>query len=85
MENYNEPSLVNIGTGEDISIKDLANLVKRITGFNGELEFDTSKPDGTPKKLMDASKLHSTGWKHKVELEDGIAMAYEDFLSKENS
>lgn len=82
MENYNEPGLVNIGTGEDISIKDLALLVKKITGFEGELEFDTSKPDGTPKKLMDASKLHSTGWKHKVELEDGIKLAYQDFLSK---
>ena len=85
MENYNEPSLVNIGTGEDISIKDLALLVKRITGFDGALEFDTSKPDGTPKKLMDASKLHATGWKHKVELEDGIRMAYKDFLSRENT
>ena len=84
MENYNEPSLVNIGTGEDISIKDLALLVKRITGFEGALEFDTSKPDGTPKKLMDASKLHATGWKHKVDLEDGIRMAYKDFLSGKN-
>ena len=82
METYNEPGLVNIGTGEDISIKDLALVIKRIIGFEGDLEFDSSKPDGTPKKLMDASKLHSTGWKHKVELEDGIRMAYEDFLSK---
>lgn len=82
MENYNEAQLVNIGTGEDISIKDLALLVKRVVGFEGDLEFDTSKPDGTPKKLMDVSKLHATGWKHKVELEDGIRLAYEDFLSK---
>ena len=83
METYNEPGLVNIGTGEDISIKDLALLVKKTTGFDGELEFDTSKPDGTPRKLMDVSKLHSTGWKHKIELEEGIELAYKDFLEKE--
>jgi GDP-L-fucose synthase len=82
MLNYNEPHLINIGTGEDITIKDLALLVKKIIGFNGELIFDTSKPDGTPRKLMDVSKLHSKGWKHKVELEEGIKLAYQDFLSK---
>jgi GDP-L-fucose synthase len=82
MENYNEASLVNIGSGEDISIKDLALLIRKVVGFDGELEFDTSKPDGTPRKLMDVSKLHSTGWRHKVELEDGIRSAYDDFLSK---
>ncbi len=85
METYNEPSLVNIGTGEDISIKDLALLIKGIVGFEGELEFDTSKPDGTPKKLMDVSKLHAAGWKHKVQLEDGIRLAYQDFLNKEEA
>lgn len=85
METYNEPSLVNIGTGEDISIKDLAMLIKGIVGFEGELEFDTSKPDGTPKKLMDVSKLHEAGWKHKVQLEDGIRLAYQDFLKKEDT
>jgi GDP-L-fucose synthase len=83
METYNEPSLVNIGTGEDISIKDLALLIKRIIGFEGELEFDSSKPDGTPRKLMDVSKLHAAGWTHKVQLEEGIKLAYEDFLSHE--
>jgi len=83
METYNEPNLVNIGTGEDISIKDLALLIKRIIGFEGELEFDSSKPDGTPKKLMDVSKLHAAGWRHKVQLEEGIRLAYEDFLSHE--
>ena len=82
MENYNEPGLVNIGSGEDISIKDLALLIKKVVGFEGELEFDTSKPDGTPKKLMDVSKLRSTGWKHKIELRDGIKLAYEDFLAR---
>lgn len=85
METYNEPSLVNIGTGEDISIKDLALLIKKVTGFDGELEFDSTKPDGTPRKLMDVSKLHSTGWKHKVQMQDGIYLAYQDFLSKETS
>ncbi|MBC7912558.1 MAG: GDP-L-fucose synthase [Pyrinomonadaceae bacterium] len=81
MENYNEAELVNIGTGEDISIKDLALIIKKIIGFEGELEFDSTKPDGTPKKLMDASKLHATGWKHQIELEEGIKLAYEDFLT----
>ncbi len=82
MEHYNEPNLINIGTGEDISIRDLALLVKKVTGFEGALEFDSTKPDGTPRKLMDVSKLHSQGWKHTVELEDGIRLAYRDFLEK---
>ncbi|MXV17437.1 GDP-L-fucose synthase [Hufsiella ginkgonis] len=82
MLNYNEEGLINIGTGEDISIKDLAMLVKQITGFKGEIHFDTSKPDGTPRKLMDVSKLHSKGWKHTIDLEEGIALAYQDFLSR---
>ena len=80
MENYNEPNLINIGTGEDLTIKDLALLVKKVTGFEGELTFDSSKPDGTPRKLMDVSKLHNLGWKHEVELEQGIELAYQDFL-----
>ncbi|MEK6476143.1 GDP-L-fucose synthase [Catalinimonas sp. 4WD22] len=79
MDNYNEPELVNIGTGEDIAIKDLALLIKDIIGFEGELRFDTSKPDGTPRKLMDVSKLHSYGWKHKIGLREGIASVYEEF------
>ena len=79
MQNYDEPNLINIGTGEDVSIKELALLVKRIVGFTGELVFDSSKPDGTPRKLMDVSKLHSKGWKHTIELEDGIKLAYRDF------
>ncbi len=76
MQNYNEAGLVNIGVGEDITIKDLALLVKKIVGFGGELKFDTSKPDGTPRKLMDVSKLHSFGWKHKINLEEGINGVY---------
>jgi GDP-L-fucose synthase len=84
MQNYDEPGLVNIGTGEDISIKDLAVLVKKIIGYEGEIEFDTTKPDGTPRKLMDVTKIHNKGWKHKIGLEEGINLAYNDFLSKEN-
>jgi GDP-L-fucose synthase len=81
MQNYNEEGLVNIGTGEDISIKDLALMIKGVIGYDGEINFDTSKPDGTPRKLMDVSKLHNKGWHHKVELRDGIKLAYEDFLA----
>lgn len=83
MQNYNEPGLVNIGTGEDISIKDLAALVKKTIGYKGEINFDTTKPDGTPRKLMDVSKLHSQGWQHKIELEEGVGLAYQDFLKHE--
>jgi len=82
MQNYNEPGFVNIGTGEDMSIKDLALLVKETIGYKGALEFDTTKPDGTPRKLMDVSKLHGLGWKHHIELQEGIALAYHDFLNK---
>jgi GDP-L-fucose synthase len=80
MQHYDEEGLVNIGTGEDISIKNLALLIKRIVGYEGEINFDTSKPDGTPRKLMDVTKLHNKGWKHKIELEEGIKLAYKDFL-----
>ena len=82
MQNYNESGLVNIGVGEDITIKDLALLVKKIVGYTGELKFDTSKPDGTPRKLMDVSKLHSFGWKHKINLEQGIAAVYSEVKDK---
>jgi len=82
MENYNESGLVNIGTGEDLSIKELAELVKETVGFEGTIDFDTSKPDGTPRKLMDVSKLHSQGWKHTIDLPEGVSLAYQDFLSK---
>ena len=78
MQNYNEAGLVNIGVGEDITIKDLALLIKKIVGFEGELKFDTSKPDGTPRKLMDVSKLHSFGWKHRINLEEGITAVYNE-------
>jgi GDP-L-fucose synthase len=82
MENYSEPGLVNIGTGEDISIKELAELIKKVIGFEGEIDFDTSKPDGTPRKLMDVTKLAEAGWKYHIRLEEGVTLAYADFLSK---
>ena len=80
MENYNESELVNIGTGEDVTIENLAALVKQIIGFQGKIVWDTAKPDGTPRKLMDVSKLHGLGWHHKIALEGGIKLAYQDFL-----
>lgn len=82
MQHYNEAGLVNIGVGEDITIKDLALLVKKIVGFEGELKFDTSKPDGTPRKLMDVGKLHSFGWKHRINLEEGITAVYNEVRNK---
>jgi GDP-L-fucose synthase len=84
MQNYNDPHLINVGTGEDLTIKDLALLIKNIIGFEGELVFDSTKPDGSPRKLMDVSKIHSQGWKHKIDLSEGIKLAYQDFLSKYN-
>ena len=80
MENYSDAELVNIGTGVDVTIKELAETVQQIVGFEGEIRWDVSKPDGTPRKLMDVSKLHQLGWKHHIELVDGIRLAYQDFL-----
>lgn len=82
MENYNERHLINIGTGHDLTIKDLALLIKDVLDYEGELVFDTTKPDGTPRKLMDVTKLHNLGWKHQIELREGIALAYQDFESR---
>lgn len=84
MQTYNEPNLINIGTGEDLTIKDLALLIKKVIGYEGNLVFDSTKPDGTPRKLMDVSKLHAQGWKHQIDLEEGLNLAYQDFLSKAN-
>jgi GDP-L-fucose synthase len=78
MEKYDEAELVNIGTGTDISIKDLALLIMKTAEYKGELKFDSSKPDGTPRKLLDVSKLHALGWKHKISLEAGINMVYKE-------
>lgn len=82
MNNYDEEQFVNIGVGEDLSIKDLALLIKNIVGYSGDIKFDTTKPDGTARKIMDVSKLHSLGWKHKIPLEKGIKLAYDDFKAK---
>ncbi len=78
MHTFNEEGLVNIGTGEDLSILELAQLVKKIVGYEGEIVLDTTKPDGTPRKLMDVSKLHAMGWQHKIELEEGITNVVEE-------
>jgi GDP-L-fucose synthase len=82
MKTYNGVEFVNIGYGEDISIKDLALLVKKVIGYDGKLVFDTTKPDGTPRKLMDISKLKTMGWIPKISLEQGIALAYDEFKAK---
>jgi GDP-L-fucose synthase len=79
MQNYNEAGLVNIGCGEDISIKDLALMVKEVVGYTGELNFDYSKPDGTPRKLMDVNKLTQLGWKYQTKLQAGLKLTYENF------
>jgi GDP-L-fucose synthase len=82
MKNYNEAGLINIGVGEDLSIKELAEMIKDIVGYNGKIVFDASKPDGTPRKLMDVTKLSSFGWKASIGLKDGITQVYkEKFLS----
>ncbi|WP_276501742.1 GDP-L-fucose synthase [Terrimonas pollutisoli] len=83
MEKYDGKLFINAGTGEEVSIKELASIVKEVTGYEGEIKFDTSKPDGTPRKLMDNTRLHAMGWTHKVSLKNGLAKAYQHFL-KEN-
>lgn len=77
MKNYNEQGLVNVGTGEDITIRELAELIKGVTDFKGHIHWNTDKPDGTPRKLMDVSKINSLGWKANIELSAGIEMVYE--------
>ncbi len=78
MENYNEKEPVNVGSGTDISIRDLALLIKDITDYRGDVRFNPAKPDGTPRKLLDMSKIHSIGWKHRIELKDGIREVYKE-------
>lgn len=83
MKNYDDPGLVNIGTGKDISIKELAEMIKKITGYKGKIVFDNSKPDGTPRKLMDVSKIEQLGWKVSIDLKTGIESVYmEKFLNQ---
>ncbi len=82
MNEYESPEIINIGTGEDISIRDLAEMVKEIVGYTGEIIWDNTKPDGTPRKLLDVSKLHALGWKHTIELREGIQTTYEWYKSQ---
>jgi GDP-L-fucose synthase len=82
MDNYEDNEIINIGTGEDLSIKDLAGIIKRVVGYQGKTIYDTSKPDGTPRKLLDVSKIHNLAWKHKIDLETGIEETYKWYLKK---
>ncbi len=82
MQNYNEAAFVNIGTGEDITIKELAETIKKVVGYEGNLVFDATKPDGTPRKLMDVSRLTNLGWKFKTSLYEGLQKTYEDYLKE---
>jgi GDP-L-fucose synthase len=81
MQNYNDNDIINIGTGEEVTIKELSLLIKKITEYDGDLVFDKSKPDGTPRKLLDCTKLYSLGWKHNTNLEDGLTTTYKDFVT----
>ena len=83
LEKYDNPEIVNIGCGEDISVRELAELICEVVGFKGELAWDTTKPDGTPRKLLDVSKIHALGWRHRIGLRDGIARTYRWFLENE--
>ncbi|MBK7945325.1 MAG: GDP-L-fucose synthase [Flavobacteriales bacterium] len=83
LQNYDEEMFVNIGTGEDLTIKALAEMIKEIVGYTGELKWNTDKPDGTPRKLMDVSRLHNLGWKHRIGLREGIAAVYAEFAKQQ--
>ena len=80
MNHYHGNETVNAGTGKELSIKELAELVAKVVGYRGKILWDTTKPNGTPRKLLDVSKALELGWKYKTELEDGIQLVYEDFL-----
>ncbi len=81
MLHYDEDSIINVGTGEDIAIKELAELLQKVTGYSGRLLFDASKPDGTPRKLLDVSRLHALGWRARIQLEQGLHDTYERFVA----
>ena len=85
MENYNEEGFINVGSGSEITIRDLVETVRTVIGYRGEILWDTTKPDGTPRKLMDSSRLFALGWKPEVDLHTGIRLAYEDFLRRFSS
>jgi GDP-L-fucose synthase len=84
METYSGSKHVNIGSGTDLSIAELAGMIKKMVGYEGEIRHDLSKPDGTPRKLMDVTFLHSLGWKHKIGLEEGLKSVYAEFKEREN-
>jgi GDP-L-fucose synthase len=81
MRHYDEPTHINVGTGEDVTIAELAGIVRALVHPSAEIVYDTSKPDGTPRKLLDVSKLHAIGWRHRIPLDEGIASTYEWFLA----
>jgi len=83
MDHYDKPEHINVGSGEEVSIKELAEMVKEVVGFEGELIFDTDKPDGTPRKLLDTAKLKGLGWQYKVSLREGLQKTYDYFVNNE--
>jgi GDP-L-fucose synthase len=83
LENYDDEIAINIGSGKDLTIKDLAELIKNIVGFTGQIDWDTSKPDGTPRKLLDASRINSLGWTPTISLTEGISSTYEWFVANQ--
>jgi GDP-L-fucose synthase len=83
MLNYESPEILNVGTGEDLTVHELAEIIARVTGFRGQLVFDESKPDGTPRKVLDVSRIHALGWKAQIPLEAGIAATYQWYLSRQ--
>jgi len=85
MNEYDSPEIINVGAGSDLSIQELAHIVAEVVGYQGVIKNDTSKPDGTPCKLMDVTKIHSLGWKHKIEIKEGIKLSYQDFLEKQKT
>jgi GDP-L-fucose synthase len=85
LENYDSPEIINVGCGEDVSIRELAELICDVIGFTGELVFDSSKPDGTPRKLLDTSKINALGWKPGIPLREGITQTYEWYLQERSA
>ena len=85
MEKYDGEIALNLGTGTDVSIKELALKIKKVVGFEGEFEWDTSKPDGTPQKLLDVTRLHGLGWNHTISLDDGLALTYDWYLKNKKT
>ncbi len=83
MESYDDPEIINVGTGQEVSIRELAGMIQRVTGWTGRLVFDDSKPEGTPRKLLDVSRLNALGWRARMGLEDGIVSTYKWYVEHE--